>query len=526
MNRKMHFAIGWVFIFLPVIAFGQLPGYPAPRYPKIPDITSVEQLMPHARYLVSKPTDKSANLRPGYGIRGGERVLMTMYDTTDPMVVEALRRALIEKNCRVDVLVLPIPQAIKEGPVDGANEMRYAQAAHQARTSLFVGQGLTVMFAGQSGADTEALRAFVKARKYDRVIGPVDVSGRPKTEYLAVWMNLFTREILGSAASDFPEEVADLLDRKGWEIIRGAKSVRFTDPEGTDIRWTWFPEYWQVVEGTHPHVKSVGGGPINFPGGYIYGPGTSEDPLIPGHLMGVALGIVLPESDAAGVVVATSNHVGPFPRIEILFQKHEVTQINGGGEYGKLLRQYLETYKNAKYPLYPRPGAGFLVECSIATNPKAYRPYNVMEAATLKWLWIEERRRSGIVHWGIGSVLQENTDWGAQNNVPGDHFHLHQYFSTYEATLQDGRKTLIINKGHLTALDDPEVRRVAAKYGDPDELLREDWIPAIPGINTPGDYRKDYADDPARWVTQEHRKAFAEAIARFNQRGGYGDVYK
>ena len=32
-------------------------------------------------------------------------------------------------------------------------------------------------------------------------------------------------------------------------------------------------------------------------------------------------------------------------------------------------------------------------------------------------------------------------------------------------------------RGHLTVLDDPEVRRVAAKYGDPDELLREDWIP-------------------------------------------------
>ena len=39
----------------------------------------------------------------------------------------------------------------------------------------------------------------------------------------------------------------------------------------------------------------------------------------------------------------------------------------------------------------------------------------------------------------------------------------------------DGKK--LVDRGHQTALDDPGVRRVAAKYGDPDELLREDWIP-------------------------------------------------
>jgi len=39
----------------------------------------------------------------------------------------------------------------------------------------------------------------------------------------------------------------------------------------------------------------------------------------------------------------------------------------------------------------------------------------------------------------------------------------------------DGTK--LVENGRLTVLDDPEVRRVAAKYGNPDELLREDWIP-------------------------------------------------
>ena len=34
---------------------------------------------------------------------------------------------------------------------------------------------------------------------------------------------------------------------------------------------------------------------------------------------------------------------------------------------------------------------------------------------------------------------------------------------------------------HLMALDDPGVRQVAQTYGDPDQLLREDWVPDAQG---------------------------------------------
>lgn len=158
------------------------------------------------------------------------------------------------------------------------------------------------------------------------------------------------------------------------------------------------------------------------------------------------------------------------------------------------------------------------MECAIGTNPKETRQYNVMEAPEFKFNWVDERRRSGVVHWGVGNILFENAEWAYARNLPGGHFHIHQYFSNYEATMPDGKKVLLINKGRLTALDDPEVRKVAAKYGNPDELLREDWIPAIPGINVPGDYMKDYGQDPAKWITEEHRKAYAEDIA-FYKRG-------
>lgn len=51
----------------------------------------------------------------------------------------------------------------------------------------------------------------------------------------------------------------------------------------------------------------------------------------------------------------------------------------------------------------------------------------------------------------------------------------------------------------MTSLDNPEVRALASRYGDPNYLLTEDWIPEVPGINAPGDYLKDYAPDPGTY---------------------------
>ena len=45
-------------------------------------------------------------------------------------------------------------------------------------------------------------------------------------------------------------------------------------------------------------------------------------------------------------------------------------------------------------------------------------------------------------------------------------------------------------------------RALASRYGDPDYLLAEDWIPEVPGINAPGDYMRDYAPNPGKIALQ------------------------
>jgi len=72
---------------------GQMPGYPAPRWPDLPTIETVEDLMPYARIFVEREYE---NLNPGIGLKRGEKVLFITTSQTDPMVVQAICRAIIE----------------------------------------------------------------------------------------------------------------------------------------------------------------------------------------------------------------------------------------------------------------------------------------------------------------------------------------------------------------------------------------------------------------------------------------------
>ena len=101
-------------IFLPVLfssshATAESPtpfksDYPAPRYPKIPNITNVEQLLPYVRRIVQRPMPYTGDQRPGYAVKGGEKILFVIDSDVDSMVVDAFMRVLRdEMKCKVDV---------------------------------------------------------------------------------------------------------------------------------------------------------------------------------------------------------------------------------------------------------------------------------------------------------------------------------------------------------------------------------------------------------------------------------------
>src|SRR5262245_50072348 len=78
------------------------PGeYPAPRYPKLKEHYTVEDLMPIARELVRRPYADSF-LLAGYNIRDGQRALIVVPRNFDRLVLDAITRAIHERGGQVD----------------------------------------------------------------------------------------------------------------------------------------------------------------------------------------------------------------------------------------------------------------------------------------------------------------------------------------------------------------------------------------------------------------------------------------
>ena len=78
MRGKSIFTQTFLFLFLLIVfgisglaqtppGSGKMAGYPEPRYPKPPEINSVEDLLPAARIIAFR--DKGLNMRPGYEVK-------------------------------------------------------------------------------------------------------------------------------------------------------------------------------------------------------------------------------------------------------------------------------------------------------------------------------------------------------------------------------------------------------------------------------------------------------------------------
>lgn len=450
------------------------PSYPAPRYPTPPKVNAVGDLLANVRHIIRR---ERINARPGYGVIGGERVVVVVDSYVDPLVVEAFQIGFREAGCRVDSIVLDAPSAVWDSAdvlelvvrKDRDNPTRLWNMRVPYLTDLLDGYDLVI-------APDYLPASHVLQGAY---------GGR---DLPMVWP---TRELLADAAAvRFPEELLRLVEQKAWGVIRAAQRVHVVDPEGTDLTFSIRDAHWAVLEGTHPTYTI----PAARAGG-------SRRPQVEGHLMGVPR-YSLADNDAEGIVAGTVDHLGPYPRIEIDIRGGRAVALRGGGRFGDLWREYIHNARGIRYPHQPANGCDFLMEGAIGTHPKIRRPHDVLESPAARSAWHYDRRRSGVMHFGFGQA--DDTDWAEARGLPSSHFHVHQYFCTYTASLRGGGTRTLIDRGRLTALDDPDVRSLARKFGDPEALLSEAWIPALPGINAPGEYA-DYARDPAGWIRRDHR---------------------
>lgn len=441
-----------------------------PRCPPFVEVNGVDDLLPYLDAVARRPY--SQGLHAAWDLQPGERVLLHVSNWHHPWCVEAAERILERYGCTVEV------HHEDRGPVPtfhGHDEVEY----YLKRT-----KELMRWMDDWEKLDDEG--------RYDKILqgygGPILAERHTKIQR----MPFITPEMVASPAHTYPYEVLEALDRWTWWRITHAAEIRITDPEGTDIRYTNRAEYYDADRRYYAEEWMRVWYPQNVP--------FSRD-YLPGHVWGRP-SFHIPGEDGEGVIAGTMNHIGLFPRIAMRLERSRITEILGGGQFGDKLREVADRTADVHYPGFEQPGLLQWWEASIGTNPKIHRPREGFGEGFNCGLY--ERMRSGVIHIGYGTPISSGLEREAdRQGLEVGHFHVHLYFPTVEVTYQDGSRENVVEDGRLSALDAPEIRELAARRGNPDELLREDWVPAVPGLNMDGDYFRDYAQDPEAWTQAE-----------------------
>ncbi len=398
---------------------------PAPRMPKVARVTKVDQLMPTAREMMSR---NAANMYEGVEIKKGQRILFVNDTTSDQLVTQALAAASLERGAHVDVITLEGFRGLKD-----AGEMVDTMFSNNWYPKW--------VWTAANDYNFVLLTAFIKAAHTPMP----ELPNKPDVDNWEM-----TADLMLSEHEKFPVELRNAIDEVAWAKLFNCTSVKWTDLEGTDITMKLTPQDW--AEGTSKNMKRMG------------------QPYQHGHLM-----LPMPVVSANGVwVISSVTFGGPVPRTTMTVEQGKVVKVEGGGKYGDRLRESFAKYKDTQKSKCPGPGVNWITTVGICTNPHARQSpfFNELEGSARVFAWTFGHRRAGVVHSSVGEALVSPT------------YKIIRHMDTFFNTLVTDKGTVIEN-GRLTALDDPKIRKMAEKFGDPDKLLKEIWIPAVSGINAP-----------------------------------------
>lgn len=493
--------------------------YPQPRQPGFPTQTkNIEELKPAVRAALKRKTGKGA-----LGVaKPGDKVLIVYPPPQDILAlkatIEVFRESGIEAEgvAENEIQGIPAKELKRHSSVDGWEELTWRK---QVSDMLGIKQSIppNLMW-------TPALQYYLDERPKHNAIFTGDggdsywIAGMKDhaPKYRGSWL-LDTAEHLLSKIEEFPNDVLDLIEHKIVDIFPRVSEVRITDPQGTDVSWTLTAEearVWGAVQPVSGHLFVHPNQSFAHVDSDLVKPSQRE--------AYAAQGLISPIhrvfAKAEGVIAGTANHAGYFPHMKTYLKDGQVYKIEGGGKFGDGLRKWLEETKDVHYPFYPKPGNLYLIEVALGTHPKFFRKrVDLFDLIGNIFSNVYERQRSGVLHWGIGvdDFHPQLIEYAEKNKLPYMHIGhaAHTYFNTIEFKLRDtGEWVKIADKGRLTALDDPKVKGLTAKYGDPADILMEEWVPAIPGINYPGDYMRDYGHDPVAWIQKEIKNQLPPTI--------------
>jgi hypothetical protein len=263
---------------------------------------------------------------------------------------------------------------------------------------------------------TAGLNGVRKARTPTSDFDPsTAVPGQPKLVYLEC-----APGILASSYARFPNEVLWAIARKVKEVAYRGRKIRVTCQRGTDLAATYDAEKLFAIQ-TRPVEP---GGRCHFPWGRC--------------------GVFHGAGEANGVVyLDTAQGVdGVFEEpMRWVIEKNIVVDIRGGeiaDHMKKLQRQYNERieFNEIMFGFHPH------VPQKVGLDDYMHWPFNS------KWAWFGIRVGGGL------------------SQAHGQHLDGPCFWSSVYI---DDR--LVVDRGRLILCDDSEIREIASKYGNPDDLL-------------------------------------------------------
>lgn len=485
--------------------------YPTPRYPKYLVKFEPERLLRAARIAVRQ----QGGMTPLGKVQKGELVHIWVNLGQDMEVAEAIKQAWAELGVKAEVLgywdVMEISKEeylkrYESGMVRG-NEAWKELGNFEQKYRVFFPEDIREQFGNSMGDFVFFPYAAAYLDKHPEVTKFYAGPGGGKTfwgrgvgpkhadKFMGNWIYVRVNDLI-SKAVEFPSDVWNLVDETIVRPVSFVSEVHLTDPEGTHLEWTLTPEQankWREDSGGANHL-------------YVY-PSAVYSTLKEG-----------------AVIRAHGNHTGVFPTMSVYLNKYGVAErVEGGDRVGQLFSMLLNhpKLKNVKFPKAPAPGYWYLRQDGLATNPKYVRNLQAYIKGDAWMANLTERQRAGVQHLAFSYESREPEDLALaqKEGIPlgqNEHTnHMHLYFPTFRWKLRDtGEWVTIVEKGNLQVFQDPEVRALGSKYGDPELLFRYEWIPAIPGINVPGDY-ESFARNPYQWIMDEWQEIQAGTYSYF-----------
>jgi leucyl aminopeptidase (aminopeptidase T) len=232
-------------------------------------------------------------------------------------------------------------------------------------------------------------------------------------------------EVLKCPAARFPLELQFEIGRRVFEQVGRGKEIRVTDPRGGEVK-------------AKIHLDSLCGNA----GGMKPGPAQPGDfAIFPGLCVGY-----WPAFTSSGDIHFDSfTGLGKLSQpLHFVIEDGYIKTIEGGPE-AEIVKGWVDGAENASHH----------AEIMWGVNPKARVLFDAKPMA------YEAERSCQVLHMGFGA--SKLLGGRVQSTI-----HLDGAF-LYPTVYIDGEPILV--NGHLTVLDDPEIIKLASKFGDPADVL-------------------------------------------------------